>query len=167
VKTRILILLIALVLASGLAPATAQTDTQGAQVTEDLKALMLKTMEAWATLDPANAAQFYDTEAKHVFYDAAPLKYIGWNEYAEGSRKFFATLKSLKITPENDIQTHRRGNMAWGTATWQFEIVPKEGKTLNPKGRYTVVWEKRGDKWLIVHEHASVPWEMPAAPAKP
>ena len=44
-KIRTLILLLALTLAAGLTPVQAQTDTQGAQVTEELKALMQKTVQ--------------------------------------------------------------------------------------------------------------------------
>ena len=32
-----------------------------------------------------------------------------------------------------------------------------DGTKEDVEGRYTVVLEKRGDDWLIVHEHMSVP----------
>ncbi|MGC9973409.1 MAG: nuclear transport factor 2 family protein [Bryobacteraceae bacterium] len=163
-KIRTLILLLALALAAGLTPVQAQTDTPGAQVTDELKTLMQTITDAWCTLDTSKAAPYYETEGKHVFYDLAPLKYTGWKEYADGSQQMFAGLTSLKITLAKDIQAHRRGNVAWGTATWQAEVVPKEGKTENLEGRWTVIWEKRGDKWLVVHEHFSAP--LPPAPEK-
>ena len=163
-KIRTLILLLALTLAAGLAPVYAQPDTQGAQVTEELKALMQKIIDAWSTLDISKPAPYYDAEDKHVFYDISPLKYTGWKEYADASQKMFAGLSSLKFTLAKDIQTHRRGNVAWGTATWQAEMVPKDGKTENLEGRWTVIWEKRGDIWLVVHEHVSVP--LPPMPEK-
>jgi ketosteroid isomerase-like protein len=43
-------------------------------------------------------------------------------------------------------------------------MVPKDGKTENLEGRWTVIWEKRGDNWLVVHEHVSVP--LPPMPEK-
>jgi ketosteroid isomerase-like protein len=163
-KIRTLILLLALTLAAGLTPVYAQTDTQGAQVAEELKALMQKIIDAWSTLDISKPAPYYDTQAKHVFYDVSPLKYTGWKEYADGSQKMFAEMSSVKFTLGKDIQTHRRGNVAWGTATWQLEMGLKDGKKENLEGRWTVIWEKRGDNWLVVHEHFSAP--LPPTPEK-
>lgn len=154
---RTLTLLLVLALAAGLAPVNAQTAPQGSPATEELKALMQKITDAWCTLDPSKAAPFYATEGKHVFYDIAPLKYTGWKEYADAAQKMFAGVSSLKITLGNDVQTHRRGNVAWGTATWKMELVSKDGKKETPEGRWTLIWEKRGDNWLVVHEHFSVP----------
>ena len=163
-KTRILVLSLALTLAAGLTPVYAQADTAGAQVTEELKALMQKIADAWCTLDPSKAAPFYVTEGPHVFYDISPLKYTGWKQYADGAGKMFAGVSSLKFTLGKDVQTHRRGSMAWGTATLQVELTPKDGKTENLAARWTVIWEKRGDNWLLVHEHVSAP--LPPAPEK-
>ena len=158
---RTLTLLLVLALAASLAPVIAQTDTQGAQVTQELKALMQKITDAWCTLDPSKAAPYYVTEGKHIFYDISPLKYTGWKEYADTTQRMFAGVSSLKITLGNDVQTHRRGNVAWGTATWKMELVSKDGKKETPEGRWTVIWEKRGDNWLVVHEHLSVPAPLP------
>ena len=33
----------------------------------------------------------------------------------------------------------------------------KQGKPLDLNCRDTVIWENRGGKWLIVHEHFSAP----------
>ena len=38
----------------------------------------------------------------------------------------------------------------------------KDGNHENIASRYTVVWERRGGDWLIVHEHMSVPLSAPA-----
>jgi ketosteroid isomerase-like protein len=161
-KTRILTLLLALTLAASLAPVNAQTAPQGSPATEELKALMQKITDAWCTLDPSKAAPYYVTEGKHVFYDLAPLKFTGWKEYADATQKMFAGISSMKITLGNDVQTHRRGNVGWGTATWKMELVSKDGKKETPEGRWTVIWEKRGDNWLVVHEHFSAP--LPSEP---
>ena len=47
------------------------------------KAHLQKIWDAWSTLDPANAAQFY-ASGPHVFFDIAPLKYGSWEEYQKG-----------------------------------------------------------------------------------
>lgn len=126
----------------------------------DLKALMQKTSDAWDTLDAANAAPFYAKEADHVFYDMAPLKYTGWNEYAAGAKKLLDNMSSLKLTLGDDATVHQHGTLAWATATLRADVVTKGGLQESSVARWTVVWEKQGKDWLIVHEHVS----MPAAP---
>jgi ketosteroid isomerase-like protein len=56
------------------------------------------------------------------------------------------------------------GNTAWATATVDGEMVNKDGSRLKIDARWTSVWEKRGNEWLIVHEHFSMPFpEQPPA----
>ena len=44
----------------------------------------------------------------------------------------------------------------------------KGGSPIHVVIRHTAIWEKRGNDWLIVHEHVSVPSSLPApSPSKP
>jgi ketosteroid isomerase-like protein len=120
--------------------------------------LMPKIMHAWDNLNPANAAPYYAKDPQLVFYDDSPLKYTGWAEYARGVPKDFAGYKSFKTTLADDVAVHKvGGRFAWGTATWRADAVKLDNSTEIVFGRWTVLFEKRGDTWLIVHEHVSVP----------
>ena len=145
------VLLLSVILA---APASAQTD---------FKALMRKTLDAWETKDPANAAPFYAQEPARTFYDIAPLKYTGWDAYAKGVEAVIADFGAFKFTLNDDVQAQQSGRSAWGTATFRLDATMKNGAKFSDQGRWTVVWEKRGKDWLIVHEHVSFP--MPPPPA--
>lgn len=136
------------------------TETAAAPA-QDFKALMRKVADAWETLDPAKAAPFYAKEADRVFYDTAPLKYAGWANYAAGAGQSLANYSSAKITLADDVRAQQRGNLAWATATWRWEGSRKDGGTVMVEGRTTVVWEKRGKDWLIVHQHVSAPLPLP------
>ena len=153
-KLRLLVTRLLLGLALGTLAASASA--------QDFKALMRRTLDAWETLDPAKAAPFYAKEPGRTFYDIAPLKYTGWAEYEAGVKKLVGNWVSLKFTLQPDAQVERRGNLAWGTATLHADIVTKEGAKEPLDGRWTVVWEKQGENWLIVHEHTSMP--IPAPP---
>ena len=124
-------------------------------------ALMKQIAEAWSSMDPENAAKYYDKTPTDVFFDAAPLKYTGWDDYLKGSKAFFSTLKSLKFMVNDDAAVHHMGNFAYGTATAHMEMTDKSDKTQSLDTRWTLVWEKKGANWLVVHEHFSVPMEMP------
>ena len=102
-------------------------------------------------------APYYAKDPHLVFFDNSPLKYTGWKEYASGVPKEFAAYKSYKTTLSDDIEAHRLGNFAWGIATWRADAIKKDGSTEVVNGRWTVLFEKRGNDWLILHEHVSIP----------
>ena len=125
---------------------------------EHLKDVMKRIMHAWDELDPSKAAPFYAKDPNLVFYDNSPLKYTGWKQYAAGVPQAFADYKSYKTTLSDDLATHLVSpNLAWGLATWRADAVKKNGSTEVVYGRWTVVFERRGDQWLLIHEHVSVP----------
>ena len=124
----------------------------------DFKALQAEVDRAWCTLDAKNAAPFYDKAPEDVFFDAAPLKYKGWPEYQAGAQKLFLDgAKSLTFTPAGDDHVTRSGDIAFLTRTLRISAEMKEGKPLDLTCRDTVIWVRRGSKWLIAHEHVSAP----------
>ncbi len=139
----------------------AEPEKAAAQPASNFQPLMQKTLAAWETLDPANAAPFYAKEADRVFYDITPLKYTSWAEYAEGVKKVLEGFSSAKFTLGNDVRAHQRGSFAWATATFRLDAIMKDGSSQALDGRWTVLWEKRGKDWLIVHEHVSAPLPAP------
>lgn len=120
------------------------------------KAYLQKIWAGWSTLDTANVAQFY-ASGTHTFFDVAPLKYSSWDEYQKTVSQELADYKSGKFTVNDDAELHPAGNYVWGTATIKEEMTRKSGKVEMGNFRWTVVFEKQGGKWLIVHEHVSVP----------
>jgi ketosteroid isomerase-like protein len=127
---------------------------------------MKQVMAAWATLDPGKAAPFYAKNPELVFFDVAPVKYTGWSEYEEGTRKVFADFASLAATVSNPA-AHVEGKLAWTTAEIMMTPTMKDGTPLPLQVRWTAIWEKRGNDWLIVHEHVSTPLAMPGEAATP
>ena len=120
------------------------------------KAYMQKVWDAWGTLDASKAGEFY-AQGPHTFYDIAPVKYDSWDEYDKGVRTVLAGYKSAKFTVNDDAQIHAAGEFVWGTATLKSDMTQKSGKREMATFRWTVVFEKQDGKWLIVHEHVSVP----------
>ncbi len=125
----------------------------------DFKARMNAMLRAWETLDPAQAAQYYDKDSSLAFYDIIPFKYTGWEEYAQGVvATFGGTYQSGKFFLHDDVHLRRGSKVTWATATLDLEILRKDGgRELLKDLRWTLIWEKRGNDWLLVHEHLSVP----------
>jgi uncharacterized protein (TIGR02246 family) len=124
----------------------------------EFRALLDRYAAAWSSMDPNQPAPLYAQDAGLVFYDLAPFAYSGWSEYREGVQKtFFDKMASGKLTHKDDLRVTRRGNVAWTTASLHLSLTFKDGKSEEVDARHTAIWEKRGGKWLIVHEHVSVP----------
>jgi ketosteroid isomerase-like protein len=122
------------------------------------KKLMQQIMDAWATMDPAAAAKYYDQSPEDTFFDdAGAVKFVGWKAYEDGIRKVLTSEQSTKWTVNDDAVVHRAGNYAWGTATVHTEYVFKNGTRQVMDERWTLIWIEKGGKWLVVHEHFSAP----------
>lgn len=125
----------------------------------EFKAMLSEYYTAWSTLNPDNAAKYYAKDADLIFYDIAPLQYHAWAEYKAGVIKAFTeTMSSGKLTPNDDLKINQRGSIVWTTVTFHLTAQPKTGgAAMEIDCRHTAIWEKRGGKWLIVHEHISAP----------
>lgn len=118
------------------------------------RALMEKIWAGWSTLNTDNVAGFY-AKGPHTFYDIAPLKYGSWDEYAAGVKKELSDYKTAACTVNDDSQIHPAGETAWGSATVKCDMTRTSGKVEMSQFRWTVIWQKEGGQWLIVHEHVS------------
>ena len=157
-------LLLACLTGCGPSAGTANKENTAAQaqdVSAEFRPLVEKIVAAWATLDPSKPGEYYAKDPGLTFFDVAPLKYGGWQEYEDGWVKMIQDWKSLKIAVNPDFKATRMGNAVWATSTMHFDIEPKKGAVMKSEGRATQVWERRGDNWLIVHEHISVPMAEP------
>lgn len=156
--SRISLFLLCLTLASLIQMNSAQTKNpmkKSAGPAPD-KAFLQKVWDGWATLDPANVAQYY-ASGPHTFFDIAPLKYNSWEEYQSGSKALVSSYRSAKFTVNDDAVFHAEAGLVWATATVKEEMTEKSGKVDMGNFRYTVIWENQDGKWLIVHEHVSAP----------
>lgn len=122
-----------------------------------------KYCELWSGVDSSRAAVLYAKDPDPVFYEVAPMKYVGWNRYQRGVQTLFLDkLKSGKVTRNNDLRVTRRGGVVWTTVTIRISQTFKDGKTVNLECRHTAIWERRAGKWLIIHEHVSAPLAVSA-----
>lgn len=154
--TKILNALCVIPLIFGALPVSAESKKSGDA--GEFKELIRQYYEAWSSGNTDNPAKLYAKDSNLVFYDIAPLKYNGWEDYKQGVQKnLLDNMTSAALTAKDDLALTRKGNIAWTTVTGHISAKMKDGKTLEADIRHTAIWEKRGGKWLIVHEHMSVP----------
>jgi ketosteroid isomerase-like protein len=130
------------------------------QAEQDIRATILKSAEGWSTLNPDNNDALYTSSDKAVFFDVAPMEYTGWAAYKDGFKKAFAGFKTFKLALNDDLAVHHGRTLGWATVTWKADGQTKDDKAAHLEGRATLVLEKQGGKWKIVHEHYSVPAQL-------
>ena len=123
-------------------------------------------LDAWSTRNAQQAAPYYAKDADLIFFDITPVEYKGWDAYAEGIEKLFANYESVDFRLNGDAVVHQTGPIAYATATWDALATLKDQTKQHFTVRWTIIMEKRGSEWLVVHEHASVPLNgLTAAPS--
>jgi ketosteroid isomerase-like protein len=127
---------------------------------QNVRETVRKIFANWTSLDVASNDAFYASDAQLAFFDIAPMKYENWAAYKEGAGKMLSVYKDFKLNPNSDVAIHVTGKMAWVTGTWTADATTKDGKAEHMEGRFTDIFEKRASKWIVVHEHFSMPAPM-------
>lgn len=120
------------------------------------------------------AWQLGDVEKLHAHYaddvDAVNGMWgppvMGWPNYLSSYQSQRARAQQVRLDRSNTlIRIAPPGNTAWACYQWEFTAVV-DGVPTSAFGHTTLVFEKRNDVWLIVHNHTSlVQASQPSAPA--
>jgi len=135
-------------------PAIAQTRNAAAEI----RPVIEQMHRAWETLDTDKIKPLYADDNAALYFDVGGLKSTGLKAYLDDFKPVAADWKSVKLTLNPDFQATRQGELAWAAFTFQFEITSKSGEVMKAEARSTTILERRGGRWLIVHEHSSVPF---------
>jgi hypothetical protein len=66
----------------------------------------------------------------------------------------FTKLKDIQATTEQ-LYTQIFNDVAINTGLYTFEYLDEQGNKIDVPARFTFVYEKIGDKWLIINHHSS------------
>lgn len=135
---------------------------QSMQSQDAVRPEILAATRAWAdavnACDPARISALYSAEAV-LWATTSP----NITSTPEGVRKYFDGVCASPIRPkvafgEQLIRVH--GDTAIDSGSYTF-TVNREGRQMSVPARFTIVYRKLGEKWLIVDHHSS---ERPAPP---
>ena len=110
------------------------------------------------------AWQLGDIEKLHAHYAddvdavngmwAPPV--IGWPNYLTSYQSQRARAQQVRLDRSNTlIRIAPGGTVAWACYQWEFTAVV-DGNPTSAFGHTTLVFEKRNDVWLIVHNHTTL-----------
>ncbi len=142
--------------------AAAKSDDKG-----QIQALEEQAAAAFAAKDVDKIMQFFAPgDDLFVFDVIPPRQYVGAAAYRKDFEDFFATAAAGPITNEvSDLDITTDGKLAFAHYTSHMVTSDKSGKKFEMVLRTTDCLKKIKGKWLIVHEHNSVPVDLANAKA--
>jgi len=122
---------------------------------------------AWQVGDTAEMHKYYAEDVSVVAGTWTPPA-VGWTNYLAAYEVQRARSQQVRLDRSNTlIRVAPSGTVAWACYQWEFSAIV-DGAPSAADGQTTLIFEKRGDNWLIVHNHTSlVQASQPAVPANP
>lgn len=107
------------------------------------------------------AFQVGDIDAMHKYYAdnatfvsgayAPPV--MGWSNYVPLYQRARSAFQGMQLIRRNTFIFHN-GDVAWAAYQWEF-LAQINGRPYSAQGQTTLVFNKVGNDWLIVHNHTS------------
>lgn len=118
------------------------------------------------------AFQLGDVETMHKYYAdnatfvsgvwAPPV--VGWANYVPLYKREWSAYQGIQLIRKNTyVFAHE--DVAWASYQWEFDAT-LNGEPFQARGQTTLIFNKVGDNWLIVHNHTSEICQVcPVAPS--
>ncbi len=96
-------------------------------------------------------------ESLFVFDVVPPRQYVGAKAYRKDFEEFFAIFPGPVQYEITDLSITTAGTLGFSHRIDNLALIDKDGKQVKFAFRVTDVYRKINGKWLIIHEHVSVP----------
>jgi ketosteroid isomerase-like protein len=119
---------------------------------------------AWQVGDADRLHKTYADDAVFVSGLWAPPVF-GWSNFLSSYQLQRARMQQVRL---DRVNTYIKvsGTVGWACYQWDFSGTV-DGQPMTARGQTTLVFEKRNDHWLIVHNHTSVAQAAPPTTAQP
>ena len=131
---------------------------------EQVRECFDKFQEAWKARDMAFVRSFYAHDPDMLlFFERRQLR--GWNKVETLYENMFAhALAGSVKSGYSNIDVMASDDMAYVAANFHLQVTNPEGEESTDEGRVTVIFERRGDQWVVVHRHTS--FQAPPGPQR-
>lgn len=118
-----------------------------------INSLISHMLAAWQTGDVSRLHRYYaDNVAVVSGLDQPVIQ--GWNHYLADYLAQRKRVQSGQMIRRNTF-VRVDGNVAWASYQWEFGGLV-DGRAADFRGHTTLIFERRGAKWLIVFNHTSL-----------
>ena len=136
----------------------ADTSSQDEQ---EIRALAKELISACEKKDVAKIMSFYVPNETFVVFDLTPPpQFVGHKTEWKNYEDFYSAFPGEVDIDVAQFAVTVDGTMAFSHEFDTWRVTDKDGKQLSFTGRETYVYQKIQGKWLIVHEHCSVPVDI-------
>jgi ketosteroid isomerase-like protein len=126
-----------------------------------IRALEHRFAVAFKAKDVDSIMANYDHSQNLVVFDITPPReYVGWNAYKKDWQDFFDSIGPIALFEVKDLTIHAEGSLAYSFSFQHYVAKTKTGGSRDLTVRVTDAYRKIDSKWLIVHEHVSVPVDL-------
>ncbi len=163
-----ILLIIGGVLLTGLYAAAPQT-SGGNKDEQEIRALEERFAAAFRAKDvPAIMKGYAPGNELFVFDVVPPRQYVGFDAYKKDFEDFFAAFPGPVDKFEvQDLSIVTEGKLAFSHSIQPSIMTAKDGSKFNLVVRVTDGYRKINGKWLITHEHISIPVDLSTGKADP
>ncbi len=133
----------------------------------DIKALEQRYVRAVNAKDiKAIMACYVPDESLVVFDLMPPRQYVGAKAYQKDWEDLFAAYPGPPSMEMSDLSVTTEGNVGYGHNIQKSTLTDKAGKAMPLVLRVSNGYRKVNGKWLISHEHVSVPVDLATGKAE-
>jgi uncharacterized protein (TIGR02246 family) len=130
--------------------AAAQTDQQKAQIEIAIRAVMTRQTSAWNRGDVAGFMEGYWRSDRLVFASGDQIT-RGWQATLDRYKKTYDTKAKMGELTFSDVEVDVLSKeIAVVIGSWSL-VREKD----NPKGKFTLIFQRMKDGWRIIHDHTS------------
>jgi uncharacterized protein (TIGR02246 family) len=163
-----ILLIVGSVLVTGLYAAAPQT-TGGNKDEQEIRALEERFAAAFRAKDVAAIMKVYAPGSELFVFDVIPPRqYVGFDAYKKDFEDFFAAFPGPVDKFEvQDLSIVTDDKLAFSHSIQPGIMTAKDGSKVNLVVRVTDGYRKINGKWLIIHEHLSIPVDLNTGKADP
>jgi uncharacterized protein (TIGR02246 family) len=127
----------------------------------DIRALEDRFVAAFKAKDVDAIMKVYAPDQTLVVFDVVPPRqYVGAAAYRKDWQTFLGSFDGPITVELTDLDVVADRNLAYSRSIQRVAGTDKHGKKLDLTVRVTDVYKKAHGRWLIIHEHVSVPVDL-------
>jgi uncharacterized protein (TIGR02246 family) len=127
----------------------------------DIRALEDRFVAAFKAKDADAIMKVYAPDQTLIVFDVVPPRqYVGAAAYRKDWQTLFGSFDGPITVELTDLDVVADRNLAYSHSIQRVAGTDKQGKKLDLTVRVTDVYKKAHGRWLIIHEHVSVPVDL-------
>ena len=132
--------------------------TRGLGARSQIRSLLAERAQAARDKNIDRIMQDYHDDVV-AFEFGAPLAQLGKEALRRECEQGYAEFPGAVEYEERDVQVTAKGDLGFSHSLEHIAGTRRDGTRLDQWSRATLCWRRSGNRWLITHQHLSVPFD--------